>query len=361
MSTPAPAQKYRRFAVTDRVLHLMLLTSFTILAITGLVQKYADADISVWLIRAMGGIEQTRLFHHTFAVVLILTSIAHAVQLGYRVYVQRSPLSMLPSMQDVTDFIAAVRYNLRLTDTRPHYPRFNFIEKMEYWAVVWGTILMTLTGYVLWNPILVTQYLPGEVVPASKIAHGMEAILAVLSILTWHFYFVHLSKFNKSIFTGYLTAEEMEHEHGQELEQRLRGEVPTPPSDELRYRRLRLYAPLALMFVVVSVLGTWRWLTAETTAITTVPRVAAEENAFQPVDLEPLAAVDTPTPPPTPLAVIRERGAAIPYIPHGIQDDRAECSLCHAIDDPVRPMPADHEGRSDRQCVTCHVPVGGAP
>ena len=52
---------------------------------------------------------------------------------------------------------------------------------MEYWAVVWGTVLMTITGYVLWNPVLITQYLPGEVVPAAKIAHGLEALLAVLS------------------------------------------------------------------------------------------------------------------------------------------------------------------------------------
>lgn len=359
MSAPTTARKYLRFAVSDRVLHVLLLTSFSILAITGLVQKYSDAELSVRLIRAMGGIEQTRLIHHTFAVVLILTSIAHIVQIGYRVYVQRAPLSMVPTMMDVTDFLAAIRYNLRLTDVRPHYPRFNFIEKMEYWAVVWGTVLMTITGYVLWNPVLVTTYLPGELVPASKIAHGMEAILAVLSIVTWHVYFVHLAKFNKSIFTGYLSAEEMEEEHGLELEQRLRGEVHVPPSPELRYRRLRYYTPLAIVFVLVSVVGTWRWLTAETTAITTVPRVAAEENVYQPVALEPLTLAETPAPRPTPLLALRERGSAIPLIPHGIQDDRAECSLCHAVDNPVRPMPADHAGRPDRQCTTCHLPKGG--
>lgn len=103
--------------------------------------------------------------------------------------------------------------------------------------------------------------------PAAKIAHGMEAILAVLAIITWHFYFVHMAKFNKSIFTGYLTAEEMEEEHGHELEQRLQGEVHVPPTNDLRYRRLRIYVPLATLFVLLSVVGTWRWLTAETTAI----------------------------------------------------------------------------------------------
>jgi hypothetical protein len=238
------------------------------------------------------------------------------------------------------------------------------MEKIEYWAVVWGTILMTLTGYVLWNPILVTRYLPGEWVPASKIAHGMEAVLAVLSILSWHFYFVHI-RFNKSIFNGYLTEEQMEEEHGIELEKRLKGEVRQPPPADVRYRRLRLYAPLAAMFVIVSVLGTWRWLTAETTAITTVPRVAAAEKVYQPVPLEPLPPAATPLPVPSPLAVLtlEDRAATEPpLVPHSVEGDRAQCSVCHATDSMIRPAPADHEGIGDDQCLTCHKPgEGGAP
>ena len=68
------------------------------------------------MIQAMGGIEQVRVFHHTFAVILILVSIAHAVQLGYRVYVQRTPLSMLPTLKDVTDFVDSLKYNLGLSE-----------------------------------------------------------------------------------------------------------------------------------------------------------------------------------------------------------------------------------------------------
>ena len=361
MSTETMTPKsYLRFMRSDRLLHLLLLISFTLLGITGLVQKYADNPLSVWLIQLMGGIEQTRLFHHTFAVILILVSIAHVVQIGYRVYVERVEMAMLPVKKDITDFFDAMRYNLRMTNVRPHYPRYNFIEKMEYWAVVWGTILMTVTGYVLWNPVLVTTFLPGEVVPASKIAHGMEAVLAVLSILIWHVYFVHLAKFNKSIFTGYISAEEMEEEHGQELEQRLAGEVHRPPAPDLRYRRLRIYVPLATLFVIISVVGTWRWLTAELTAITTVPRIAAEENVYQPVPLKELPVAVEPSPIPTPLSVISPATSAIPEIPHGINDDRAECSLCHAVDGLVRPAPPDHEGRSDNTCTTCHQQAGGA-
>ncbi|MCZ7666212.1 MAG: hypothetical protein M5U34_02700 [Chloroflexi bacterium] len=60
-------------------------------------------------------------------------------------------------------------------------------KKIEYWAVIWGTAVMILTGFTLWNPIAITQFLPGQFIPAAKTAHSAEALLAVLSIVVWHF------------------------------------------------------------------------------------------------------------------------------------------------------------------------------
>jgi len=360
-------QRYVRFLVSDRVLHMLLLISFTVLALTGLVQMFADSVISVTLIRAMGGIEQTRVFHHTFAVILILTSIAHAVQVGYRVYVQRKSMSMLPTLGDVTDFVAAVKYNAGLSKQKPHFPRFNFMEKIEYWAVVWGTILMTITGYVLWNPVLVTQFLPGEVVPAAKIAHGMEAVLAVLSIITWHVYFVHVKVFNRSMFTGKISQHEMEEEHPLELERIRQGKEWRAPAPEVHYRRLKLYAPLAILFVLVSVLGTWRWLTAETTAITTVPRAVVEQEAYQPVLPTPRTVRLEVTPQPTPLSVLTvvdlaaQEQAEPSVIPHAVDGERAQCLMCHDVYSMIKPAPRDHAGLSVDTCQTCHSPQGDTP
>lgn len=348
-------QRVQRFLVSDRVLHILLLISFTVLAVTGLPQMFADTSIGVGIIQLMGGIEQTRVFHHTAAVVLILTSIAHAVQIGYRVFVLRGSLDMLPTLKDLTDFVDAVKYNLGLSKQHPHYPRYNFIEKMEYWAVVWGTVLMTLTGYVLWNPVLVTQFLPGEVVPTAKFVHGLEAILAVLSILTWHAYFVHVAMFNRSMFTGYLSHEQMEEEHAAEL-QRIRENRERPlPSPEVRWKRLRVYAPLAMVFFIASVVGTWWWLTAETTAITTVPRIAAVDEPYQPVPLEPLPLAAEREPLPTPPAVLEVvEQAPPPSIPHEIDEARAQCTLCHGVDSLIRPAPLSHQDFSEDQCLTCH-------
>lgn len=371
-------RQYLRFNRSDRLQHALLLISFTLLALTGLPQKYADARVSIALIRLLGGIERTRQIHHTAAVVLILLSIFHLVAVGYRVFVLRVGLSMLPTLQDFRDFVQAIRYNLNWSTQRPRFPRYNFIEKLEYWAVVWGTVLMTLTGYILWNPILATRYLPGEVIPAAKTVHGLEALLAVLSIITWHSYFVHFTRFNKSIFTGHLSQEEMEEEHAGELEDRLRGAVPEPPPPAVRWRRLQLYTPLATLFTLVALVGTWRFLTVEQTAINTVPRIVAEQKAYQPVPLPTLEHVGPrprPTPPPrvlefpTPTATPTPVGpVSVPLtptpteatpsgpgaIPHAVNEGTAHCNQCHGLTSAIAPAPLDHKDRSEDTCLLCH-------
>jgi len=61
---------------------------------------------------------------------------------------------------------------------------------MEYWAVVWGTIIMGATGLMIWFKIDVTQVLPRWAVEVATTIHYYEAILACLAIVVWHFYHV---------------------------------------------------------------------------------------------------------------------------------------------------------------------------
>jgi nitrate reductase cytochrome c-type subunit len=213
---------------------------------------------------------------------------------------------------------------------------------------------------------LITQYLPGEIVPAAKIAHGMEAVLAVLSIVTWHVYFVHVKVFNKSMFTGTITEHEMTEDHAQELERISQGKAWRAPAPEVRYRRLKLYAPLATLFVLVSVLATWRWLTAEATAITTVPRAAVEQQAYQPVLPTPRTVRLEATPLPTPLGALSvgqtaEQQPAAPVIPHAIDGEQAQCLLCHSVDGMIKPAPPNHADFSEDTCITCHSQGEEAP
>lgn len=166
-------------------------------------------------------------------------------------------------------------------------PRYNFGEKLEYWAVIWGTVVMVITGFMLWNPIATTNFLPGQFIPAAKAAHGGEGLLAVLSIITWHMYHVHIRSFNRSMFTGRLSRHEMEEEHALELAEIEAGITDPPlPEPELRRRRLIFY-PVALVISVTLLVGLYFFVTFEETAITTIPR--QEIDVFVPA---------TPTPSP---------------------------------------------------------------
>lgn len=282
MAAQAMNSKIRRFDLGQRIEHILLLVSFSILGITGLPQMIPDSALGNAMIIGMGGIEPVRIIHRVSAAVLMALTIYHAASVAYKVYVKRDRLSMAPVWKDATDAWQQFAHNLGWRDDAPEMPRYNFAEKMEYWAVVWGTVIMIITGFMLWNPIATTQFLPGQFVPAAKAAHGGEAILAVLAILTWHLYNVHIKYFNRSIFTGDMRREFMEEEHGAELALIETDEIPpAPPAASIRKRKL-IFLPVAAIVTITLLIGLVWFVTFEDTAIETVPRQPVEEVA--PVD-----------------------------------------------------------------------------
>jgi cytochrome b subunit of formate dehydrogenase len=191
-----------RFSVQQRIEHWLLAVLFTSLSVTGLVQKYALNSFSERLISLMGGFEPTRLIHRCAALLFALLAVYHLLKIGYIFFVCRVKMTMWPGLQDVKDGLHSLGYSLFLRKNPPQMPRYNFAEKMEYWALIWGSLIMLATGFILWNPLATTLLLPGQIIPAAKAAHGSEAVLAVLAIIVWHFYHVHIKIFNKSMFTG---------------------------------------------------------------------------------------------------------------------------------------------------------------
>jgi hypothetical protein len=230
---------------------------------------------------------------------------------------------MMPVVDDFKHLYHDVMYYLGLRKHNAYYGRYTYAEKAEYLAVVWGTVIMVITGFLMWNPVLTTKLLPGQLIPAAKAAHGAEAVLAILAIIIWHMYHVHLRHFNKSIFTGHLTEKEMEEEHPAELAQIKSGEV-TVVSPEVIRKRKRIFIPVATVISILVAVGLFLFVTIEATAITTVlPGESAQ--VFVPV---------TPTPKPT--LVI----TATPTLAEGISEDswdgnysalfKNRCSTCHA-------------------------------
>jgi hypothetical protein len=163
-----------------------------------------------------------------------------------------------------------VRYNLGLARERPRMDRYTWEEKVEYWSLIWGTIVMIGTGFMLWNPVATARFFPGEFIPAAQVVHGGEALLAILAVLVWHFYSVHLRHFNRSMFTGQMTEHEMEEEHPLELERIQTGQMHTPDLAAVE-RRGRVFMPVAAVVGVLLLAGLYWFVTFEQTAITTLP------------------------------------------------------------------------------------------
>jgi cytochrome b subunit of formate dehydrogenase len=281
---------YQRFHWSQRVTHALLLTSFTLLAFTGLPQKFPLTSWGRTLIGLFGGIELTRQIHHVSAVVLLLLGIYHTLDAIYKIFVRRVRLLMLPGLKDARDAWQAFLYNLGFARKRPQMGRYTFEEKMEYWALLWGTVIMAITGFMMWNPIATARFLPGEIIPAAKAAHGGEALLAVAAIIIWHMYSVHVKRFNKSMFTGKLSEEEMLHEHPLELADIKAGIAERPVEPSALRRRQAIYFPIAIVLSAVMLLGVYGFIAGEKTAIETVPPIRDEVPIFVPY---------TPTPNPT--------------------------------------------------------------
>jgi cytochrome b subunit of formate dehydrogenase len=315
-------RSYKRFSVAQRVEHLVMITSFIVLAVTGLPQKFAEAGISRAIINLFGGIVAIQQVHHIAAVVLILSSGFHILALAYRLYVERARPSMLPGLKDVKDGVTDFLYNLGARKDRSQGGRYNWMEKVEYWSLIWGTLVMILTGFMLWNPIAVTNALPGEAIPAAKTAHGWEAVLAVLAVLIWHFYSVHLRHFNKSIFTGRMSEHEMLDEHPLELADIKAGTVPTP-RDAKYPRRQKIFVPIAAIASVALVALVYQFMTFEQTAIETIPPRTGNIQVFAPLTPTPLpTARPTSTPQPTPETVTADWTTVSSAL-------EKECAGCH--------------------------------
>ncbi len=220
------SRDYTRFTLNQRLQHIFMFVPFIILVLTGFPIKFPDSDFWGMVMAAIGGIEMARSIHRFAAAVMIIDFGFHIIYVFYNLIKNRPSLSemrLVPNKKDGQDIIQNLKYFLFLTDERPQFHKFSYIEKFDYWAVFWGMFIMAGSGLVLWFPVEVSKFLPGVVIQIAYVAHSDEALLAFLAIIIWHFYNVHFNPriwpANNVWFKGTLTEEEMEHEHPLELEE----------------------------------------------------------------------------------------------------------------------------------------------
>jgi formate dehydrogenase gamma subunit len=173
-----------RMSLAQRWQHAGLAVSFVVLAVTGFALKFPDS----WLARAMGSSEPIRRWTHRIAgIAMLVIGALHLVYILSTKEGRRLVRDLFPLKKDLADAWAAVRYLVGLSPVKPKIGRFGYTEKMEYWAVVWGTIIMGVSGLMIWFKIDVTRFFPRWAVEVALTIHYYEAVLACLAIVVWHF------------------------------------------------------------------------------------------------------------------------------------------------------------------------------
>ena len=203
-----------RMTVNQRWQHLVLLSSFIVLVITGFALKFPDT----WFAHVFGMGEHWRgIIHRIAGVVLIGAGIYHLFYIAAAREGRRLIRDLAPRPKDAFDAVNTMLYYLGLRAEKPQFGRFNYAEKAEYWALVWGTALMGLTGIMLWAKVWVGDTLARWWVDVATAVHFYEAILATLAIVVWHFYQVFFDPdvypMNWAWWDGKMPVENYRHEH----------------------------------------------------------------------------------------------------------------------------------------------------
>lgn len=214
---------YLRMSLNERIQHGTMALSFIVLVITGFMLRFPDS----WWVKHITDLSEDAfiyrsLIHRIAGVVMVAISLYHIYYISFTVRGRQLVKDLFPKLKDFTDAMGVLKFNLGINKTKPKLDRFSYIEKAEYWALVWGTIIMTITGLLMWVYISVVGSFSKAEWEIARTIHYYEAWLAFLAIVVWHFYFV---MFNPDVYPmsmawlkGKITEEEMHEEHPLELE-----------------------------------------------------------------------------------------------------------------------------------------------
>ncbi|MFC1724585.1 hypothetical protein ACFL4T_03090 [candidate division KSB1 bacterium] len=224
---------YVRFNPLERILHVMLIYSFTILVLTGMPLKFFNTGWARTLMGLLGGVETAGYLHRVAALIMVLMFAIHVFSLfknfipkistfknpetgrySLKVFINYlfRPDSIIPSLKDVSDFWNHQKWFFGKGE-KPKFDRWTYWEKFDYFAVFWGMVIIGISGFVMWLPGLFTKVFPGWIINVAMIIHSDEALLAAGFIFTFHFFNVHfrIEKFpmDTIIFSGRMSHAEL--------------------------------------------------------------------------------------------------------------------------------------------------------
>jgi cytochrome b subunit of formate dehydrogenase len=194
-----------RLSVPFRITHAVAAVSFMVLVFTGFALKYPESWWAGLLLLGGEDGELRGLLHRIGAVGLMGACLFHFAHLAVSARARRDIATLLPGTADFKEFFHRLAYNLGRRPDPPDPVRVGYVEKIEYWAALWGTAITAITGLLLWFENYMLTWLPGWVPEAATVLHFLEAILATLAIAIWHFYFVIFDPAVYPMDTAWLT------------------------------------------------------------------------------------------------------------------------------------------------------------
>ena len=220
-------ETYQRFHVLHRMLHLIIIFNFTLLAVTGFLLHFSEFAVSRFLIFLIGGAAGAGWLHRFCAVFLYMGILIHAIWLLYYKLVLKGrfsgPGSILPQKKDAQDLMQNLRYIFN-RGAPPRFDRYNYLQKVDYWAVMIGMQSMGITGLLMWFPETFAGIVPGYVINMASHFHFHEAVLAVMYIGVVHMSDTHLVPdifpMEKTIFTGRIEKQRFMEDHPEEWKRR---------------------------------------------------------------------------------------------------------------------------------------------
>jgi len=201
-SSTLPELRMYRF---ERIQHILLLLSFTVLVWTGFALKYPNQWWAVVLTRWETVFPVRATIHRIAAVIMMTVAVIHLVSLIVDRKLRRHWLELWPRVTDVREAVEGLAWNLGLLQRWPIRSAHSYVEKVEYWAVVWGTAIMALTGVMLWANDFMLRLLPKVWLDVATSVHFYEAVLATASIVVWHLYTVIFDPEVYPLDTAWLT------------------------------------------------------------------------------------------------------------------------------------------------------------
>ncbi len=242
----APDEEIERMPFVERVQHYLLIACFLALVITGLPLFFRDNIVAKALFGVEGGFMVRSITHRIAGVTMIALSLFHVAYIIFSKRGNEHFRKIIPNPKDAWDAVHTFMHNLGLMsylkrngffpnlfekypwltfEKPPKIGRYGFKEKFEYFALVWGNIVMITTGLMMWFLEASLAIFPKWFLDVVRVVHGFEALLALLAIVIWHMYNVHFNPevfpMSKTWITGKISREELKTHHPLEYEEML--------------------------------------------------------------------------------------------------------------------------------------------